>query len=130
MQSLIFLFLSIILKLINKGDNPHFYVSLLVPILSHGKLLDLAEKVVKKGIEVNTLENIQEHFGSLSSNLEFQQKLEFGRLYSHYAWVFRLRGQYLKAKETIEKAIEYKRQSAKPDAEDYFRLGITLVSGK
>ena len=100
--------------------NPHIYYNISIELLSHDVLLDLTERVVLKGIEVNTYENLTKIHPNRSS-IGHQQKLEFGRLYSQYAWVLWKKGQRGRAHTTILKAMSYK---ASPNPEDCLRWGI------
>ena len=103
-------------------SNPHIYYNIAVEVLPHDVLLDLTERVVKQGISVNTYENLSKfHQNKSKSSIEHQQKLEFGRLYSQYAWILWKKGQKKNAFDTITKATSYI-SSLVPD--DCLRLGI------
>ena len=105
-------------------SNAHVYVNIVADILLYPELIELAEKAVKKGIEVNTIENIRRSFGTINwdqASLEHQQKLEFGRLYSHYAWILWKKRKLEEALEAIERAMDYK---LAPTPDDCLRLGV------
>lgn len=102
--------------------NSHIYFNIATEILPHNELLDLTEKVIKKGIEVNTIKNLRKTHPDMSeSGIKQQQKLEFGRLYSQYAWLLRQKNQPDNAYNAITKAINY---ISSPTPNDYIRLGI------
>ncbi|OGG44677.1 MAG: hypothetical protein A3F84_11565 [Candidatus Handelsmanbacteria bacterium RIFCSPLOWO2_12_FULL_64_10] len=100
--------------LAGEGSDPHFYVNVVANLLPHEEMLDLAERLVKKGIEVNE---------GVAADSGHQQRLESGRLYSQYAWILWKKGRFREAFEAIQKAMEYRAKSARPDPEDYLRLG-------
>ena len=107
-------------------SNPHIYVNIAEDMLRYPELLELAESVVKKGIEVNTIENLQRSFGTIfpdwdQATSEHQQKLEFGRLYSLYAWMLWKQHKSEEALKTIKRAMDYK---SAPSSDDYLRLGV------
>ena len=102
--------------------NSHIYYNIAVEILSYDELLDLAEKVIKKGIEINTLKNLRKTYPDMTENsIKHQQKLEFGRLYCQYAWLLWKKNQLENAYDTIKKAMNY---IPLPTPNDYMRLGI------
>ncbi len=102
--------------------NSHIYFNIVTEIIPYDVLLDLAEKVVKKGIEVNTLENLLKTYPGMSEKgIKHQQKLEFGRLYCQYAWILWKKNQLENAFSTITKAMSY---ISSPAPNDYIRLGI------
>jgi thiol-disulfide isomerase/thioredoxin len=107
-------------------SNPHSYVNIADDMLRYPELLDLAEQVVKKGIEVNTIENLQRTFGTMfpdwdRATSEYQQKLEFGRLYSYYAWILWKQHKPEEALITIRRAMDYRCTAT---SDDYLRLGV------
>ena len=102
--------------------NSHIYFNIGNEIIPYDSLLGLAEQVVKKGIEVNTIENLRIIYPDMSKlEIIYQQKLEFSRLYSQYAWIMWKKNQLKIAFENIKKAMSY---IASPTPDDYLRLGI------
>ena len=102
--------------------NSHIYFNISTDILPYDALLDLTERVVLRGINVNTIENLGKSYPDMSkSAIEHQQKLEYGRLYSQYAWILLKKNQLESAHETIQKAVGY---ISFMTGEDYLRLGI------
>ena len=102
--------------------NSHIYFNISTEILPYDTLLDMTERVVMKGINVNTIENLGKSYPSMSKSvIEHQQKLEYGRLYSQYAWILCKKNQLESAHETIQKAVGY---ISLMTGEDYLRLGI------
>jgi thiol-disulfide isomerase/thioredoxin len=102
--------------------NSHIYFNIAAEIILYDELLDMTEQVVKKGIEVNTVENLRQTYPEMSkSEIGHQQKLEFGRLYSQYAWILWKKSQLENAFNTIKKAMSY---ISSPTPDDYLRLGI------
>jgi thiol-disulfide isomerase/thioredoxin len=102
------------------GKNPHTYLN-----WSHqfyNQSLFLAEWCVKRGIRVNTLDNVrQANPGMSEPSAKHRQTMESGWLYGQYAWILWKKNQSEEALQAIRKAVEYK---FKLDAEDHFRLGV------
>jgi len=106
--------------------NSHIYYNISVELLPHDDLLDLTERVVTKGIEVNTYENLSRVYPDRpKSSIEHQQVLEFGRLYSQYAWVLWKKDQVERALDVVQKAMSY---ISSPNPEDCLRLGVIEYS--
>lgn len=104
------------------AGNSHIYYNIAAEILSHDELLDLAEKVIKKGIEVNTIKNLRKTYPDMpETGIKHQQKLEFGRLYSQHAWLLWKKSRPENALSEIKKAMSY---ISSPTSNDYIRLGI------
>jgi thiol-disulfide isomerase/thioredoxin len=102
--------------------NSHIYFNIVTEILPYDALLGLAAEVAKKGIEVNTVENLHKTHQDMSKlEILHQQKLEFGRLYSQYAWILYKKNQLENAFDNIKKAMSY---ISSPTPDDYLRLGI------
>lgn len=102
--------------------NSHIYFNIVTEILPYDALLGLAAEVVKKGIEVNTVDHLHKTYPDMSKlEIVHQQKLEFGRLYSQYAWILYKKNQLENAFDNIKKAMSY---ISSPTPDDYLRLGI------
>lgn len=103
-------------------QNSHIYFNITNEILQYDALVSMAEQVVEKGIAVNTVENLRKSYPDMSESvIKYQQKLEFGRLYSQYAWILWKKNQLENAFDTIKKAMSY---VSSPTPDDYIRLGI------
>ena len=102
--------------------NSHIYFNISNEILPYDTLLDLSERIVMKGINVNTIKNLAKSYPNMSkSEIDHQQKLEYGRLYNQYAWILWKKSQLASAHETIQKAVSY---ISLMTGDDYLRLGI------
>ena len=103
-------------------QNPHIYYNIINEILQYDALADIAEQVVKKGIAVNTEENLSKSYPDMSeSEIMHQQNLEYGRLYSQYAWILWKKNQLGNAFDIVHKTMNY---SSLKTPDDYLRLGI------
>ena len=117
--STIFLFLAFWTRTI----NPHTYFNMACNVQDIS--LGFAERLIERGIEVNTVENLRQLNPDRSAvGIAHQQKLEFGWLYSQYAWVLWQGKRFEQAFDAATRAMEFKSQSYKPDAADVLRLGI------
>jgi thiol-disulfide isomerase/thioredoxin len=104
------------------ASNSHIYLNIYSEIINNEALLDLAEQVIKKGINVNTIDNLRKSYPDMSrSGIEDQQKLEYGRLYSRYAWIHLQKGRLDNAHDAIKKAMSY---FSLVTPEDYLILGV------
>ena len=100
--------------------NPHTYLNLSRNF--YDQSLSLAEWCVKRGIRVNTIDNVRKaNPGMSESSAKQRQSMEFGWLYGQYAWILWKKNQSEDALQAMRKAVEYK---FKLDAEEYFRLGV------
>lgn len=104
--------------------HPHIYMSILGDIGAYDDLLDLAEIVVNRGIELNTIENLSESLGDATEDLEREQNYEFSRLYSYKASILLRTERTAEAMETMEKAMTYIDLVGEPRAIDLLRLGL------
>ena len=92
-------------------------------IIKHTALLDMTEKIIKKCIEKNTIENL-EKLGPENATVQ-KQNLDFCFYYSQHAWILWKKEQYKEAKEKIEKALEYQSlTNFQPEPQELLRLGI------
>lgn len=108
------------------SEHFHSHVGLAIAenLTRHAKLLDLAEKVIKRSIRENTLELLAKLSPGMGN--ENYQKVEFGRLYSQYAWILWKQQKPAEALNTMQKATDYFKQTGGPTADDCIRLGIIL----
>lgn len=114
----------VIIVAFNTIKNPHLFFNI-SNILISGNNLSLAELFTKKGIEINTIENLRKVHGNKSQKrLKHQMKLEYGNLYSQAAWINYKKQELNDAENFIQKAIEYKDSSIQPDPLDWIRFGI------
>ena len=102
--------------------HSHVGMNLVDRLLPHQETLDLAERVVVKSLEKNTVENLRRLSPEMGN--ERHQKLEFVRLYSRYAWVLWEKGRTEGASEAARQAMGYVSETGEPGAEDMLRLGI------
>jgi hypothetical protein len=113
------------------AQHPHIYLSILEDIVVHDALLDLAETIVDRGIDVNTIENLRESLRAAAEDIEHEQVYEYSRLYSHKASILLRTGRHGEALATMETAMTYIGQIGEPRPVDFLRLGlIEYASGR
>jgi hypothetical protein len=106
------------------SKNPHIYVSVLEDLLVHDDLLELGERVVKTGIEANTIDNLRLTLGDATEDLEQEQDYVFARLYSNHAWIQFRTDRQEQALESMQRAFAHINNSGVPRASDILRLGL------
>jgi len=84
----------------------------------------LEEYFIKRGLEKNTIENLQRAHPNWAEGYERQQKLEFGWLYSQYAYVLMKKAKFDLALLKIKEAVKYRSEIGQLNDDDYLRLGI------
>lgn len=90
----------------------------------HLHLSFLEEYFIKKGLKKNTIKNLRLAHPNWSGGYERQQQLEFGWLFSQYAYVLIKKDKFEPALLKIREAIKFKSETGKPNDDDYIRLGI------
>jgi len=107
-----------------ESEDFHSHVGLVTveQIVPHPELLDLAETVIMKSIRENTVENLARLHPQMGNARH--QKVEFGRLYSLYAWILWKRDRPQEALSMMEQAMVYIEETGGSTAEDRLRLGI------
>ena len=107
-----------------ESEDFHSHVGLVASelIVPHAELLDLAETVMMESIRENTVPNLARLHPQMGTARH--QKVEFGRLYSLYAWILWKRGQPQNALAMMEQAMVYIEETGGPTTEDLLRLGI------
>lgn len=104
--------------------NAHTYLNLASNLLLHKDLLDFAQEMVEKGLELNTRENIENSIAGIGSNWQQYQNMEYGRLYGQLGWIYWKKKQKTKALYTTEQSLHHFSKSISPGAQDILRAGI------
>ncbi len=102
--------------------NSHVSANIVDEIIIYPEFLELAERIVIKSIEENTIENLRKlhpHMGTTHN-----QNLDYCWLYSQYAWILWKKKQNKEAQLKIEKAIAYLPSPSKAEATELIRFGI------
>ena len=97
--------------------------AVLPEIMKYPELFDLSERLVKKCIQENSIDNLK-RLGSENANRQ-KQNIDFVYYYSQYAWVLWKKEEYLEALENIKKAIKYQIETGlETKGQELLRQGI------
>ena len=112
------------LILIQSINDPHKYLNISDKFLKNEKL-STAKYFTKKGLKNNTVDNLIKVHGKKSEKrLRHQQNLEYGNLYSQYAWIHYANNEFDDAKTYIQKALIYKDSINQVEPLDWIRYGL------
>jgi peroxiredoxin len=112
------------LILIQSINDPHKCLNI-SDIFLKNENLSIAKYFTEKGLKNNTIDNLIKIHGKKSKKrLRYQQNLEYGNLYSQYAWIHFANNEFDDAKTYIQKALIYKDSVNHVEPLDWIRYGL------
>jgi thiol-disulfide isomerase/thioredoxin len=112
------------LVLIQSINDPHKCLNISDKFLKNEKIT-IAKYFTEKGLKNNTVANLIKVHGKKSEKrLRYQQNLEYGNLYSQYAWIHFITNEFDDAKTNIQKALIYKDSVNYIEPLDWIRYGL------